>query len=66
MQVLDAQAGGGVAAARQGSLQLLVGGQSEVVARHRELLEIPGSPGQVRHVGGDGAGYTVKLLINLL
>ena len=66
VQVLDAPAGGGVAAARQGSLQLLVGGQAEVVALHRELLEILGSPGRIRHVGGYGAGYTVKLLINLL
>jgi 3-hydroxyisobutyrate dehydrogenase len=66
VQVLDAPAGGGVAAARQGSLQLLVGGQAEVVARQRELLEILGSPGRVRHVGGYGAGYTAKLLINLL
>jgi 3-hydroxyisobutyrate dehydrogenase len=30
------------------------------------LLEILGSPGRVRHVGGYGAGYTAKLLINLL
>jgi hypothetical protein len=57
---------GGVAAARQGSLQLLVGGQTEIVARHQNLLEILGSPGPVRHVGGYGAGYTAKLLINLL
>jgi 3-hydroxyisobutyrate dehydrogenase len=63
VQVLDAPAGGGVAAAQQGSLQLLVGGQAEVVARHRDLLEVLGRP---RHVGGYGAGYTVKLLINLL
>ena len=52
VQVLDAPAGGGVAAARQGSLQLLVGGQAEVVARHREL--------QVGHAGrvveGDAGG----------
>ena len=54
------------AAARQDSLQLLVGGQAEVVARHRKLLEVLGSPGRVRHVGGYGAGYTAKLLINLL
>jgi 3-hydroxyisobutyrate dehydrogenase len=66
VQVLEAPAGGGVAAARQGSLQLLVGGQAEVVARHRELLETLGRPGRVRHVGGYGAGYTAKLLINLL
>jgi 3-hydroxyisobutyrate dehydrogenase len=63
VQVLDAPAGGGVAAARQGSLQLLVGGEAEVVARHRDLLEVLGRP---RHVGGYGAGYTAKLLINLL
>ena len=54
----------GVAAARRSSLQLLVGGQAEIIARHRELLEILG--GRVRHVGGYGAGYTAKLLINLL
>ncbi len=66
VQVLDAPAGGGVAAARQGRLQLLVGGQAEVVARHRELLETLSRPGRVRHVGGYGAGYTAKLLINLL
>jgi 3-hydroxyisobutyrate dehydrogenase len=66
VQVLKAPAGGGVAAARQGSLQFLVGGQAEVVARHRELPEILGRPGRVRHVGGYGAGYTAKLLINLL
>jgi 3-hydroxyisobutyrate dehydrogenase len=63
VQVLDAPVGGGVAAARQGSLLILVGGEAEVVARHRDLLEVLGRP---RHVGGSGAGYTVKLLINLL
>lgn len=63
VQVLEAPAGG-VAAARRSSLQLLVGGQAEIIARHRELLEILG--GRVRHVGGYGAGYTAKLLINLL
>jgi 3-hydroxyisobutyrate dehydrogenase len=66
IQVLDAPAGGGVAAARQGTLQLLVGGEAEVIARHRDLLEVLGRPGRVHHVGGYGAGYTAKLLINLL
>lgn len=63
VQVLEAPAGGGVAAARRGTLQLLVGGEARVVAQHRDLLE---SVGRVRHVGGYGAGYIVKLLINLL
>ena len=66
IQVLDAPAGGGVAAARQGTLQLLVGGEAEVIARHRDLLKVLGKPGRVHHVGGYGAGYTAKLLINLL
>ena len=66
VQVLDAPVGGGVAAARHGTLQLLVGGQAQVLAQHRELLETLAGPGQLRHVGGYGAGYTAKLLINLL
>lgn len=66
VQVLDSPVGGGVAAARQGALQLLVGGQAQVVAQQRELLETLARPGQLHHVGGYGAGYTVKLLINLL
>jgi 3-hydroxyisobutyrate dehydrogenase len=63
VQVLEAPAGGGVAAAQQGTLHLLVGGEAQVVSQHRDLLEILG---RVRHVGGYGAGYTVKLLVNLL
>jgi NAD binding domain of 6-phosphogluconate dehydrogenase len=66
VQVLEAPADGGVAAAREGAQQLLVGGEAEVVARHRDLLEVLARPGQVRHVGGYGAGYTAKLLIKLV
>jgi 3-hydroxyisobutyrate dehydrogenase len=66
VQVLEAPVGGGVAAATQGTLQILVGGDAEVFGRQRDLLEILGDPGRVIHVGGYGAGYTVKLLINLL
>ena len=66
VQVLEAPVGGGVAAATQGTLQVLVGGDAEVFARQRDLLEILGDPGRVIHVGGYGSGYTVKLLINLL
>ena len=66
VQVLDAPVGGGVTAAQHGTLQLLVGGEAEVIARHRDLLEVLGRPGRVHHVGGYGAGYTAKLLINLL
>jgi 3-hydroxyisobutyrate dehydrogenase len=66
VHVLEAPVGGSLAAATQGTLQILVGGDAEVFARQRDLLEILGDPGRIVHVGGYGAGYTVKLLINLL
>jgi len=64
--VLEAPVGGGVQAARQGRLQLFVGGDADVLAKHRPLLESLAGPGGIAHVGGHGAGYTVKLLVNLL
>jgi 3-hydroxyisobutyrate dehydrogenase len=66
VQVLEAPAGGGVEAAEQGDLQFLVGGAAEVLARQRALLEVLADPGRIVHVGGHGAGYTAKLIINLL
>jgi 3-hydroxyisobutyrate dehydrogenase len=66
VEVLEAPVGGGIAAARQGTLQLFVGGEASVVERHRAVLEVLGDPGRIVHVGGHGAGYTVKLLVNLL
>ena len=66
IQVLEAPAVGGVEAAEQGNLQLLVGGDAEVLARQRDLLEVPGNPDRIVHVGGHGAGYMAKLIINLL
>jgi 3-hydroxyisobutyrate dehydrogenase len=66
VEVLEAPVGGGIAAARDGSLQLFVGGEASVVERHRALLEVLSDPGQIVHLGGHGTGYTVKLLVNLL
>lgn len=60
---LEAPMGGGPSTAEAGSLQLFVGGPDGVVERQRPLLE---SLGRVVHVGGHDAGYTVKLLVNLL
>jgi 3-hydroxyisobutyrate dehydrogenase len=62
-ECLDATLGGGVPAAQGGTLQLFVGGDAEVVARHRPLLDVLG---RVEHVGGPGAGQLVKLIVNLL
>jgi 3-hydroxyisobutyrate dehydrogenase len=64
--VLEAPAGGGVAEARAGKLQLFVGGDAGLVERHRPLLEVLADPQRIAHVGGHGAGYLAKLLVNLL
>src|SRR5579859_902162 len=64
--VLEAPVGGGVEAAREGRLQLFVGGDASLLDEHRPLLETLGDPDRILHVGGHGAGYTVKLLVNLL
>ncbi|WP_232663622.1 NAD(P)-dependent oxidoreductase [Pseudonocardia sp. TRM90224] len=66
VDVLEAPVGGGPAAARDGTLRLFVGGTAELLARHRPVLEVLADPTQIRHVGGAGAGYTTKLLVNLL
>lgn len=60
---LDAPVGGGVEAAATGALQLFVGGPKDLVDRHRGMLEVLG---RVEHIGAHGAGYTTKLLVNLL
>lgn len=64
--VLDAPVGGGVPAARSGTLQVFAGGDVAVLDRCRPLLAALADPHRVIHVGGNGAGYTVKLLVNLL
>jgi 3-hydroxyisobutyrate dehydrogenase len=64
--VLEAPVGGGVPEARAGTLQLFVGGDIALVERHRPLLEVLAGPHRIAHVGGHGAGYLTKLLVNLL
>jgi 3-hydroxyisobutyrate dehydrogenase len=66
VEVLEAPVGGGIEAARAGTLQLFVGGEAAVVERHRAVLEVLADPGRIVHVGGHGTGYTAKLLVNLL
>ncbi len=64
--VLDAPVGGGIPAARAGTLQVFTGGDAAVLDRCRPVLEALADPQRILHVGGNGAGYTVKLLVNLL
>jgi 3-hydroxyisobutyrate dehydrogenase len=64
--VLDAPVGGGVRAARAGTLQLFVGGDPALLERCRPVFEVLAERRLIAHIGGNGAGYTAKLLVNLL
>jgi 3-hydroxyisobutyrate dehydrogenase len=66
IEVLDAPVSGMASGARAGTLQIFVGGPAATCLRVRPLLEAMGDPERVLHVGPHGAGYTVKLMINLL
>jgi 3-hydroxyisobutyrate dehydrogenase len=66
VEVLDAPVSGMASGARAGTLQIFVGGQEQAYRRVRPLLEAMGDPDRIMHVGPHGAGYTVKLMINLL
>jgi 3-hydroxyisobutyrate dehydrogenase len=64
--VLDAPVSGMASGAEAGTLQIFVGGRAGTYRRARPLLEAMGDPERILHVGPHGAGYTVKLMINLL
>jgi 3-hydroxyisobutyrate dehydrogenase len=64
--VLDAPVSGMAAGAKAGTLQIFVGGDAADYHRIRPVLEAMGDPDKILHVGGNGAGYTIKLMINLL
>ncbi len=66
VEVLDAPVSGMAAGAKAGTLQIFVGGEEATYHRVRPLLEAMGDPDRIMYVGGHGAGYTVKLMINLL
>ena len=64
--VLDAPVAGMTTGAKAGTLQIFVGGTERDYLRARPVLEAMGDPDRIRHVGPHGAGYTVKLMLNLL
>jgi 3-hydroxyisobutyrate dehydrogenase len=66
VDVLDAPVAGQSIGAQAGTLAIYVGGSEEAFERARPLFEAMGDPARVFHLGGNGAGYTVKLLLNLL
>ncbi|HUA49425.1 MAG TPA: NAD(P)-dependent oxidoreductase [Solirubrobacteraceae bacterium] len=66
VEVLDAPVAGQSIGAQAGTLAIYVGGSDSVFERARPLLLAMGDAARVFHVGGNGAGYTVKLLLNLM
>ena len=66
IEVLDAPVSGMASGARAGTLQIFAGGDEQTFRAVLPLLTAMGDPERILHVGGHGAGYTVKLMINLL
>ncbi len=66
LRILDAPVSGMSVGAARGMLQIFIGGEAEDVARLRPVFEAMGDPERILHVGGHGAGYAVKLMINQL
>jgi 3-hydroxyisobutyrate dehydrogenase len=64
--MLEAPVGGGVPAATAGTLQLFAGGDAALLDRHRTLLHALADPERIAYMGGPGAGYAAKHLVNLL
>ncbi|MDR3220810.1 MAG: NAD(P)-dependent oxidoreductase [Candidatus Accumulibacter sp.] len=57
-QMLDAPVSGGEKGAIEGNLSIMVGGDEAVFKACKPILEVMG--GRITHVGGNGAGQTVK------
>ncbi|MFG6279852.1 NAD(P)-dependent oxidoreductase [Microbacterium sp. 5K110] len=66
LHILDAPVSGMSVGAANGTLQIFIGGDADDVERLREVFEAMGEPERILHVGGHGAGYAVKLMINQL
>lgn len=66
LHVVDAPVAGMSTGADAGTLEIFVGGDDADVARARPVLEHLGDPERIFHVGANGAGYVVKLMLNLL
>jgi 3-hydroxyisobutyrate dehydrogenase len=66
VQLIDAPVAGQTIGAEAGTLAICVGGDDDAVARARPVLEAIGDPQRIFHLGGPGAGYAVKLLLNLM
>jgi 3-hydroxyisobutyrate dehydrogenase len=66
LEAFEAPIGGSPRDAAAAGLRLFVGGDAELIARHRPLLEAVADPAKIVHTGGPGTGYALKLLVNAL
>ena len=64
VHMLDAPVSGGSEGAARGTLSIMVGGEADQVSRAMPILEAMGKT--ITHVGGHGAGQTVKLVNQIL
>ncbi len=64
IHMLDAPISGGSEGAQRGTLSIMVGGDPEQVARAMPAFQAMGKA--ITHVGGHGAGQTVKLVNQIL
>lgn len=64
VQMLDAPVSGAVVGARNATLAIMVGGETQVVEKAKPVLSAMGN--QIFHVGPLGAGHAVKALNNYL
>ena len=65
LQLLDAPVAGQTIGAEAGTLAIYAGGEPEAFARALPVLEAMGDPERIFLLGPGGAGYAVKLLLNL-
>jgi 3-hydroxyisobutyrate dehydrogenase-like beta-hydroxyacid dehydrogenase len=64
VELVDAGISGGAAAAEQGTLTIMAGGDEAALDRARPVLDTFSA--RVYHMGASGAGHTAKLLNNFL
>ena len=62
-RLIDAPVLGSIPTVREGKLFALVGGRAEVLDRARPVLDK--LTRKIAHMGGNGAGYAMKLAVNL-
>lgn len=66
LHCVDAPVSGMSIGAANGTLQIFVGAEANDFGRLLPVFEAMGDPERIQHVGGNGTGYAVKLMLNQL